>query len=157
MDEPPPARVPSEVLDPPRVLSVSELTSLLKGTLEGRFPRVTVSGEVSNFRTPEKLQATSTSPSRTKGPASRPWSGRRDALRLPYDLADGLQLICQGRIEVYAPHGKYQLIAERLEPVGAGALALAFEQLERRSWRWRASFIPRASGPSHSCRAASGW
>jgi exodeoxyribonuclease VII large subunit len=57
---------------------------------------------------------------------------RREAGRIPFELKDGLQILCRGRIEVYAPHGKYQLIAEALEPMGAGALALAFEQLKEK-------------------------
>jgi exodeoxyribonuclease VII large subunit len=55
---------------------------------------------------------------------------RQSATRLKFDPRDGIEVVCHGRLELYAPHGKYQLIAERMEPLGAGALALAFEQLK---------------------------
>lgn len=45
---------------------------------------------------------------------------------------DGLAVIIRGRMEVYAPRGEYQLIIETIEPQGAGALQVAFEQLKRK-------------------------
>ena len=53
-------------------------------------------------------------------------------LRVRFDLHDGLEVICQGRSEVYAPRGNYQLIIEQIEPKGMGALELAFRQLRER-------------------------
>lgn len=51
---------------------------------------------------------------------------------LKFNLKDGLQCVAWGRINVYAPSGQYQLNIQRLEPKGAGALQLAFEQLKEK-------------------------
>src|SRR5262245_33347095 len=115
---------------PPRgakVLSVSELTRAVKAVLEDAFESVWVVGEVSNYR----RQASGhlyldLNDSQAKLPAVM-WRG--NALRLRFDLRNGLEVITRGRLEVYAPHGKYQLIIEELHPKGVGALDLAFRQL----------------------------
>jgi len=128
-----PAPPPPAVLEPPLaagpvVLTVSELTVQVKGLLEAGFSRVAVSGELSNCRRQSSghLYFTLKDAGATLGAVM--W--RREAVRLPFDPHDGLEVVCHGRLEVYPPHGKYQLIAERLEPLGAGALTLAFEQLK---------------------------
>jgi exodeoxyribonuclease VII large subunit len=43
-----------------------------------------------------------------------------------------MKVIAQGRIGIYAPRGEYQIILDYLEPMGVGALALAFEQLKKK-------------------------
>jgi len=43
-----------------------------------------------------------------------------------------MKVIAQGRVAVYEPRGEYQLVLDYLEPLGIGALALAFEQLKRK-------------------------
>jgi exodeoxyribonuclease VII large subunit len=123
----------AELLRPPapaQLLTVGQLTALLKGTVEPRFSRVAVVGEVSNFRrqTSGHLYFTLKDDQASLSVVMF----RRDAQRLPFEIKDGLQLVGQGRIEIYGPHGKYQLIAEQVEPVGAGALALAYEQLKEK-------------------------
>jgi exodeoxyribonuclease VII large subunit len=57
---------------------------------------------------------------------------KNNALRLRFKIEDGLQLNVEGRISVYERRGNYQLIAAAAEPVGYGALQLAFEQLKKR-------------------------
>ena len=52
--------------------------------------------------------------------------------RLRFRLEDGLQVRARGRLSVYEPKGEYQLIADSLEPAGAGALQFAFEQTKAR-------------------------
>jgi exodeoxyribonuclease VII large subunit len=56
------------------------------------------------------------------------WRGSRAGLR--FELADGVKVAAYGRLSVYEPRGEYQLVVERLEPQGLGALQLAFEQLK---------------------------
>jgi exodeoxyribonuclease VII large subunit len=113
-----------------KVLTISELTRDLKSLLEKAFPRVWVAGEVSNHR----RQASGhlyfdLNDSQAKLPAVM-WRG--NALRLRFDLRNGLEVIARGRLEVYAPHGKYQLVIEELHPKGIGALDLAFRQLKEK-------------------------
>jgi exodeoxyribonuclease VII large subunit len=57
---------------------------------------------------------------------------RRQALLLRFKPADGLHVIVRGRVSVYAQRGQLQLVGETIEPVGAGSLQLAFEQLKER-------------------------
>jgi exodeoxyribonuclease VII large subunit len=54
---------------------------------------------------------------------------RRDAQRIRFELADGLELIATGKVGIYGQRGKYQFYVTKLEPIGKGALELAFRQL----------------------------
>jgi exodeoxyribonuclease VII large subunit len=58
------------------------------------------------------------------------WRGT--ASRLPFELADGLEVVAFGSVEVYAPRGSYQLVIRHLQPKGVGALELAFRQLKEK-------------------------
>jgi exodeoxyribonuclease VII large subunit len=57
---------------------------------------------------------------------------RRQALLLRFRPEDGLHVLVRGRASVYEQRGQLQLVAETMEPVGAGSLQLAFEQLKER-------------------------
>ena len=47
-------------------------------------------------------------------------------------MKDGLEVLCRGNISVYPPRGNYQLLVDTIEPLGAGALQLAFDQLKQK-------------------------
>ena len=79
---------------------------------------------------------------------------RSQASRLRFRLEEGQEVLAQGSIDVYAPRGAYKLIVHRIEPVGEGALRLAFEQLKRRL-EAEGLFAPDASARSRSSRARS--
>jgi exodeoxyribonuclease VII large subunit len=57
---------------------------------------------------------------------------RRQAMLLRFRPEDGLHVLVRGRVSVYEQRGQMQLVAETMEPVGAGSLQLAFEQLKER-------------------------
>src|SRR5205085_10105513 len=57
------------------------------------------------------------------------------ALRLRFDLHDGMEVIVCGRLSVYAPRGEYQLIIEQLQPKGIGELELALRQLREKLFK----------------------
>jgi exodeoxyribonuclease VII large subunit len=57
---------------------------------------------------------------------------RRQAMLLRFRPEDGLHMLARGRVSVYEQRGQMQLVAETMEPVGAGSLQLAFEQLKAR-------------------------
>ena len=57
---------------------------------------------------------------------------RSSAQKIPFDLENGLLVVCKGRISVYEPRGEYQIIVDVIEPKGKGALQLAFEQLKEK-------------------------
>ncbi|MEX0978440.1 MAG: exodeoxyribonuclease VII large subunit, partial [Pirellulales bacterium] len=113
-----------------RVLTVSELTGQIKGVLEGRFARVLVSGEISNFSRPQSGHCYLTLKDELAQIRAVMWRTMAKSAR--FELQDGLEVICQGYLDVYAQRGSYQLVIERIEPKGLGALELALRQLRER-------------------------
>ncbi len=113
-------------------LSVSEITRGVKARLEAEYPDVWVEGQVSNFRG-------------VNASGHRYFSLKDEAAQLPavlfkfsaqrglgFDLEDGQQVLAHGRVSVYEPRGAYQLVCDRLELKGVGALQIAFDRLKRR-------------------------
>lgn len=117
----------------PRILSVWELTGQIKDLLEVSFPTVWVSGEISNFSRPQSGHCYLTLKDDRAQLKAAIW--RSAAARVRFDLHDGLEVVCRGHIDVYAPRGAYQLIIEEIEPKGMGALELALRQLRDRLGR----------------------
>ncbi len=111
-------------------LSVGELTRLLKSVVEEIFFDVCVVGEISNLSQPKSGHAYFTLKDETAQLSAAIW--KSTTAKLKFDLRNGMQIVCRGRLEVYPPHGKYQLIATSVEPMGAGALELAFQQLQEK-------------------------
>ena len=113
-----------------RPLSVSELTSQVRGALENRFASVWVEGEISNFKAHTSGHWYFTVKDESAQLRATCFRGINRAIR--FRPADGLQVRVRGRLTVYEPRGDYELIVEGLDPVGAGALRVAFEQLRER-------------------------
>jgi exodeoxyribonuclease VII large subunit len=103
---------------------------MIRASLESDFAEVWLEGEISNLRAPGSGHLYCTV--KDQSSQIRTVIFRSAALRLRFDLEDGLQVIVRGRLSVYEPRGEYQLILDHLEPKGRGALQLAFEQLKRR-------------------------
>lgn len=120
------ASVPAGV----KVRSVSELTQEVKLLMEEAFPAVWVEGEVSNLARPSSghLYLTLTD----GGAQLRTVVWRSVAARMRFDLRDGMGVIAYGRLSVYQPRGEYQLVVERVQPKGVGALELALRQLKEK-------------------------
>jgi exodeoxyribonuclease VII large subunit len=112
------------------ILTVSRLTSLLRGVLEENFEQVWVQGELSNLSLPASGHLYFTL--RDAGAQLRCIMFKGSARNLKFRPADGMALIVRGRISVYDQRGEYQLICEYMEPAGIGALQLAFVQLKQR-------------------------
>ena len=122
-------RAPGGPAQRPHVFSVSEITGAVRRTLEGEFPRVWVEGELTDCSDKGgHLYFTL----KDAGARLSAVVWRTDATRLRFKLTNGLQVIARGRLSVYAPTGRYQMYVDGLEPRGAGALQLAFEQLKKR-------------------------
>lgn len=113
-----------------KIYSVSEITRLIRLELENAFPEVAVEGEISNLHHHQSGHVYMTL--KDEKSQIRLVMFRSAAQKVPFRLENGLQVICIGRINVYEPRGEYQLLVERVEPKGKGALQLAFEQLKEK-------------------------
>ncbi len=111
-----------------RIWAVRDLVSAARTSLEREFTDVWVEGEISNFRSADSGHLYFTL---KDGDAQlRIVMFRSQARLLRFRPADGLQVIARGRLTIYESRGELQLMAEFLEPRGAGALQIAFEQLK---------------------------
>ena len=113
-----------------KALTVGELTRRIKKVLDDNLRYVWVAGEISNLKSPPSGHLYFTLKDEEAQIPCAMWKG--SASRLPFQPEDGQEVLAYGRVDVYLPHGKYQFIVEKMEPRGAGALALKFEQLKRK-------------------------
>lgn len=111
-------------------LSVTQLTARIKGLVEESFPDVWVSGEVSNFARPSSGHCYFTLKDENAQIRAVIWRG--SAAKLKFDVTDGLEIVCHGRLDVYAPRGSYQLVVNQAQPQGVGPLELALQQLKKK-------------------------
>ena len=111
-----------------RIWSVRDLMASIRTRLEREFTDVWVEGEISNFRPAESGHLYFTL--KEDGAQLRIVMFRSQARLLRFKPADGMAIIARGRLTVYEQRGELQLSAEYLEPKGAGALQIAFEQLK---------------------------
>lgn len=110
------------------IWSVADLVSSARTSLEREYTDVWVEGEISNFRPADSGHLYFTL---KDGDAQlRTVMFRTQARLLRFRPTDGLRVLARGRITIYEARGELQLMAEYLEPKGAGALQIAFEQLK---------------------------
>jgi exodeoxyribonuclease VII large subunit len=113
-----------------KIYTVSTLTEKIKELLEENFDFIWVEAEISNFRAPSSghyYLALKDETSQIRAVMFRP-----QTRYLGFTPEDGMKVIARGRISVYQPRGEYQIILDYLEPLGVGAMALAFEQLKKK-------------------------
>jgi exodeoxyribonuclease VII large subunit len=111
-------------------LTVSQLTNSIRISLESRFASVWVEGEISNFKDHSSGHWYFTL--KDQDAQLRAKCFRSTNTRIRFRPANGLKVRARGRLSVYAPRGEYELVVDALDPVGAGALRIAFEQLRDR-------------------------
>ena len=115
----------------PTVYSVSQVTSLVRSALDERLPsRLSVRGQITNWTAAASGHAYFGLKDQNALLGCVMWKSRLAAVR--FRPENGLEVIATGAVDVYPPHGKYQLIADQLEPAGVGELHLAFEQMIKR-------------------------
>ncbi|MBC8133355.1 MAG: exodeoxyribonuclease VII large subunit [Deltaproteobacteria bacterium] len=114
----------------PRIFAVNELVRAVRLTLESRFGEVRVEGEISGFK--------------RSGPGHLYFCLKddqaaldcvmygREAARLRFQVQDGMAVRLRGRLTIYEGRGRFQMSVLEIEPKGAGALAVAFEQLKQK-------------------------
>jgi len=113
-----------------RPLTVSQLTNSIRIALESRFVSVWVEGEISNFKDHSSGHWYFTL--KDENAQLRAKCFRSTNTRIRFRPANGLKVRARGKLSVYAPRGEYELVVDALDPVGAGALQIAFEQLRER-------------------------
>ncbi len=127
-----PETAPAAQPEPPRYLTVTELTQKIRGVLEPSFREVWVQGEISNCRPAASghVYFSLKDSGASISAAIFGWGAR--GKKPSFELRDGLEVLCRGKLSVYPPRGGYQIIVDQVEPLGAGALQLAFEQLKQK-------------------------
>ena len=115
---------------PRRIWTVAELVGDVRESIEREYPDLWVEGEISNLRpAPSGHVYFTLKDGDSQLPAVL---FRRQASLLRFRPEDGLHVLARGKVSVYEQRGQMQLIAEFMEPVGAGSLQIAFEQLKAR-------------------------
>ncbi len=113
-----------------RIWPVRELVGQARELVERAYGDVWVEGEISNYRpAPSGHLYFTLKDADAQLPVVL---FRRQAMLLRFRPEDGLHVLVRGKVSVYEQRGQMQLVAETMEPVGAGSLQLAFEQLKER-------------------------
>ena len=113
-----------------RALSVSELTARIRDLLAKNFTELSVEGEISNCREAQSGHLYFTLKDE-KAQIRCVWF-KQDRRGVKFRVEDGLKVTLRGSISVYEQRGEYQIYVESMEPLGVGALQLAFDQLKKR-------------------------
>jgi exodeoxyribonuclease VII large subunit len=113
-----------------KILTVGELTRSLKEVVETAYDCVWVEGEVSNLARPNSGHQYLTL--KDDEAPIKAMIYRGSALRMRFDLRNGMRIIVRGRLTLYMPRGEYQLLIEEVHPKGIGPLELAFRQLKEK-------------------------
>ena len=113
-----------------RSLTVSELTAKIRDLLAKNFTDIAVQGEISNCREAQSGHIYFTL--KDDRAQIRCVFFKQQQRGIKFRPEDGLQVTARGSISVYEQRGEYQIYVENIEPIGLGALQLAFEQLKKR-------------------------
>ena len=111
-------------------LTVSELTSLIKTSLEGSFFGLTVEGEISGFRPAATGHWYFTLKDAGAVVSCVMW--RTTAARSPVKPQDGMKVIVTGSLSVYEPRGSYQIVCTSMREAGEGDILAMLEERKRR-------------------------
>ncbi len=122
-----PSSVP--VPSPPRPYTVTELLAEVGTTLRTTWRDVSVVGEIARF---DERGGHGYFTLKDKTASLPAIIFASDLKRVPFRLEPGLEIVVRGSLDLYAPQGKFQIKVFAIEPVGRGALQLAFEQLKAR-------------------------
>ena len=112
------------------ILSVSEITGLIKQTLEENFSEVNVIGEISNFKAHVSGHWYFTLKDSNAQVSCTMWRGINNYVF--FTPQDGMKVIITGKITVYSPRGSYQIDVRSMKPAGVGELQAAFEKLKQK-------------------------
>lgn len=112
------------------ILTVSELTTSIKSTLEENFNDLNLVGEISNYKAHPSGHWYFTLKDSGAQISATMWKGVNSSVF--FTPQDGMKIIVKGRITVYPPRGNYQIDVRSMKPAGEGELQAAFERLKRK-------------------------
>jgi exodeoxyribonuclease VII large subunit len=112
------------------IYTVSRLVRETRAVLEGSFPLIWISGEISNLAQPSSGHIYFSLKDEIAQVRCAMFRMKRQRLR--FQPQNGQQVMLRARVSLYEARGEFQLIAEHMEPAGEGALRLAFEQLKQK-------------------------
>lgn len=112
------------------VLTVTQLTNLIKTMLEGSFPNVQLKGEISNFRPNSSGHLYFVLKDNESQISAVMFRGR--AAYLDFEPKDGTLVNVRGGISVYGPRGNYQIIINSMHKAGTGEIMEMIEERKRR-------------------------
>jgi exodeoxyribonuclease VII large subunit len=121
--------LPAPASAPPRPYTVSELLSEVATALRTGWRDVSVVGEIGRF---DLRGGHGYFTLKDRSAALPAIMFASDLRRVPFRMEPGLEVVVRGSLDLYAPQGKFQIKVTAVEPVGRGALQLAFEQLKTR-------------------------
>ena len=116
----------------PKIFTVGQINRYIRNLLENDFilSSLLVKGEISNFKAHSSGHLYFTL--KDASGALSCVMFRQDAAGLPFEPENGMQVVVYGHVSLYEKTGQYQLYAEFLDPLGIGALQVAFEQLKEK-------------------------
>jgi exodeoxyribonuclease VII large subunit len=112
------------------VLSVGQITRLIKEELENNFSDLSIEGEISNLKKHVSGHWYFNLKDSDALICCTMWKGYNNYVF--FTPEDGMKVIASGRITVYPPRGNYQLDVRHMKPAGVGDLQAAFERLKQR-------------------------
>ncbi len=112
------------------ILSVSDITGLVKKTLEEKFDDINIVGEISNFKAHVSGHWYFTLKDSGAQINCTMWRGLNNYVF--FTPQDGMKVIASGKITVYPPRGSYQFDVRSMRPAGIGELQAAFEKLKQK-------------------------
>ena len=114
----------------PQIFTVSELNGMIRDLLEGEFPLIWIQGEISNFKAHTSGHHYFSLKDKKAQVSAVMFRGFNRQLK--FRPEDGMEVLIRGKVTVYEPRGNYQVFCEVMEPLGAGALQVAFDQLKKK-------------------------
>ncbi|MDZ4785935.1 MAG: exodeoxyribonuclease VII large subunit [bacterium] len=112
-----------------KYLSVSELTNLLRISVEAQFPSIPFEGEVSGLKKASSGHIYLTIKDQNSQIPAVIWKG---SVKIDFDLEDGLSVYCYGKVTVYPAQGKLQVVIQKISPAGEGLLQKKFLALKKK-------------------------
>lgn len=112
------------------ILSITQVNEIIKDVLNRELSNIWVAGEISGLSRPSSGHIYFSLKDPTGVLNAVIW--RSAASRLTFNLQDGMEILCRGRIDVYPPSGRYQLIIDHAEPRGEGRLQREYRLLYKK-------------------------